>query len=248
MLTTLRLHRAQIVVTGVFLVLLIVGAAVHGSVTAGFVADHSSGPCQPSGCAALATEVGRRYQPIGLLVSYLALLPVAVGAWWGAPLIGREFETGTTRFVWTQSVSRRSWILTSIITLALLVAGSATVVGVVVSQWLSVFGAFDLPGVTDNDNSFGQVRGSGPVGWWLFAFTLGVAAGAVLRRTVPAMAVTAAVVVAATIARNLSLNALAAERSASEIQQVQHIETMALIVVSVLMAAVAMRVVDRARA
>ena len=29
---------------------------------------------------------------------------------WGAPLLAREFETGTFRLAWTQSVTRTRWL------------------------------------------------------------------------------------------------------------------------------------------
>ena len=32
--------------------------------------------------------------------------PALIGIFWGAPLVAREFETGTFRLAWTQSVSR----------------------------------------------------------------------------------------------------------------------------------------------
>ena len=93
---------------------------------------------------------------------------------------------------------------------------------------------FDLPGVTADDNSFGQVRGTGPLGWWVFGFALGTASGALLRRTVPAMVVTVGAIVAATIARNLFFATLAVEQSSSSVQQAQRIETVILIGVSLI--------------
>jgi hypothetical protein len=39
------------------------------------------------------------------------LLPALLGAFWGAPLVAREFESGTFRLAWTQSVSRTTWLM-----------------------------------------------------------------------------------------------------------------------------------------
>jgi hypothetical protein len=36
--------------------------------------------------------------------------PAFIGAFWGAPLIARERETGTLRLAWTQSITRRRWL------------------------------------------------------------------------------------------------------------------------------------------
>ena len=45
----------------------------------------------------------------GLILLVIAL-PAFVGMFWGAPLISREFETGTQDLVWQQSVTRRRWL------------------------------------------------------------------------------------------------------------------------------------------
>ena len=33
-----------------------------------------------------------------------------IGAFWGAPMVARELETGTHRLVWNQSVTRTRWL------------------------------------------------------------------------------------------------------------------------------------------
>src|SRR5580692_1482784 len=45
----------------------------------------------------------------GGVIMYLA--PVIIGAFWGAPMIARELEAGTSRLAWNQSVSRTRWLL-----------------------------------------------------------------------------------------------------------------------------------------
>src|SRR5262245_3376143 len=44
------------------------------------------------------------------LILLVTAVPVIVGVFWGAPLISREFETGTQELVWQQSVPRRRWL------------------------------------------------------------------------------------------------------------------------------------------
>ena len=36
--------------------------------------------------------------------------PALIGMFWGAPLIGRELETGTHQFAWNQTVTRSRWL------------------------------------------------------------------------------------------------------------------------------------------
>jgi hypothetical protein len=51
--------------------------------------------------------------------------PALIGMFWGAPLIAREFETGTFRLVWTQGVTRVRWLAAKlgIVGVAAIVAG-----------------------------------------------------------------------------------------------------------------------------
>ncbi|GAA5022415.1 ABC transporter permease [Actinopolymorpha pittospori] len=139
------------------------------------------------GCTALAafahSDAALR-TALGLLV---IVAPALIGAFWGAPLVAREFEAGTHRLVWTQSISRTRWLAVK-----LAVAGTATLVvtgalSALVTWWAApldhaaaaVYGTFDQRDVV-------------PVGYALFAFTLGVTTGLVTRRTLAAMALTLA--------------------------------------------------------
>ena len=44
------------------------------------------------------------------LILLVSAVPVVIGVFWGAPLVSREFETGTQDLVWQQSVPRRRWL------------------------------------------------------------------------------------------------------------------------------------------
>ena len=48
----------------------------------------------------------------GLIV--VAVVPALVGAFWGAPMVARELETGTHRLAWNQSVTRTRWLATKL--------------------------------------------------------------------------------------------------------------------------------------
>jgi hypothetical protein len=132
--------------------------------------------------------------------------------------------------------------------LASLIAIGALVLGTAIDFWLSAFIGFDLPGALQTDFSFSHMRGSAPVGWWLLAFSVGVASGALLRRTLPAMVVTIVVVVAAVIARNIWFGVATEGLTASDALRVQYIETMTLIAVAVILAFATTWSVERAHA
>lgn len=130
---------------------------------------------------AFNAKFGTFQQP--LYLTFL-VLPVLSGMFIGAPLLAREFEQGTDEIVWTQGVTRRRWL---IVKLAIL--GSATIV---MAGILAVAGQEWSTAVPDN--SYGQwrafdVQGPEVAAYALFSFALGVAAGAAIGRTVPAMAV-----------------------------------------------------------
>jgi hypothetical protein len=134
----------------------------------------------------------------------LAAAPALLGVFWGAPLVARELEGGTQRLVWTQSVTRTRWLSTR---LGLSVLGAALAMGVLalaVTWWAAPLDGTQsdtrgaLPGRL-TPVAFGM-RGIVPVAYGVFAVVLGVAVGAVLRRSVAAMAVTLAVYVFVQIA------------------------------------------------
>jgi hypothetical protein len=140
----------------------------------------------------------------GIALAYLA--PAVIGGFWGAPLVARELETGTYRLAWTQSVGRRRWLATRMGLGVLGALAAAGLLTLAVTWWSAPIdasiargqsaGAFFDPRISPA--IFGA-RGLVPVGYVAFAFAAGVAIGLVLRRSVAAIAVTMAVVVAVQI-------------------------------------------------
>ncbi len=141
------------------------------------------------------TRTDRNLYNAGLVV--MAVAPAVVGAFWGAPMVARELEAGTHRLAWTQSVTRTRWLATKLGVTALATVAAVGVLALAVSWW-----AGPLDGTTGTTHgalparltpvAF-AMRGVAPIGYAIFALVLGVAVGIVLRRTVPAMAVTLAV-------------------------------------------------------
>jgi hypothetical protein len=117
------------------------------------------------------------------LMFLLRIAPALIGIFWGGPLIARELETGTYRLAWTQTVSRQRWVLTKLAFVggtAVVAAGALTLM---ITWW---YRALD----STNDSMWGVfgARDVVPIGYTFFAFMLAAAAGAIIRRTVPAMA------------------------------------------------------------
>jgi hypothetical protein len=124
---------------------------------------------------------------LGLMGDLLIAVPGLIGIFWGAPLVAREFETGTFRLAWTQGISRTRWLA---VKLGVVGAFSLIVAGLLslMMTWWS--GPFDQAYQIRITPTVFHETGVVPVGYAAFAFALGVAAGMIIRRTLPAMAVT----------------------------------------------------------
>jgi hypothetical protein len=133
------------------------------------------------------------------------LLPGLIGVFVGAPLVARELESGTFRFAWTQARSRIQWIVTKLVVLAVILTAFALAFSALFTWW---YGPFDA--ISGRMTSYGAYEISGLVfaARTLFGFTLGALLGLLIRRTVPAMAATAAVWVAVVVPSILRLRPL----------------------------------------
>jgi hypothetical protein len=183
---TLREFRTQAIVALAVLVIAAVVMAITGANLA-HLYNTTIANCQGSNdcSAATSTFLSTDSQLQTALNDLIVLVPALLGIFWGAPLIARELETGTHRLAWTQSVTRTRWLATKIAVVGipgLLVIG---LLSLMITWWFSpidratmnIFGSFDQRDIV-------------PIGYAAFAFTLGITAGALLRRTLPAMGTT----------------------------------------------------------
>ncbi|MFC1440525.1 hypothetical protein ABUW04_19910 [Streptacidiphilus sp. N1-10] len=143
--------------------------------------------------AGVLAVTGRHDDSLRLWLGVLMMVvPGLVGAFWGAPLVASEAAAGTLPLAWTQSVSRRRWLGVRIGVTALAAMTATGLLSLLVTWWASpldradrsVFATFDQRGVV-------------PIGYAAFALALGITVGALVRRTLPAMATTAVVLLAA---------------------------------------------------
>ena len=148
-------------------------------------ADYRS--CSGLTCGGALSKVTGSYRHVALIGNALVVLPAVLGLFWGAPLVARELESGTFRLAWTQGISRTRWMASKVAFAGL---STAVVAGALVFafSWWSI--PFDRIDGNRLDPTIFAERGIVPVAYSLFAFALGVAAGAVIRRTLPAIAAT----------------------------------------------------------
>jgi hypothetical protein len=124
------------------------------------------------------------------------VLLAAVGALTGAPLVAREIEQRTQLVAWTQSVTRRRWYTFKT---------AAVAAGLFAAGLLAGFTAYRLQrpmtdgGIISSRWIWFDAEGVAPAGIAVLAFALAVAAGAWLRRTLPAVGVALAGTLALTL-------------------------------------------------
>jgi hypothetical protein len=122
------------------------------------------------------------------------LVPAVIGMFWGAPLITRELEDGACRLAWTQSVTRTRWLAVKLGLLCLTAMAMTGLFSLIITWWASPLDQAAGLGspILTNRMTPALFAGHGivPIGYAAFAFALGATAGALIGRTVPAMAVT----------------------------------------------------------
>jgi hypothetical protein len=193
---TWRQHRAAVAALVVLtaclaVVMLLAGLKGHAALSS----CRESDACLHSQSSMFVTSPFDSYATGGYL---LLLIPLLAGVFIGAPLLAGEFERGTFRFAWTQQLGARRWVT---LKLALLGAVTAVLTGLLgllytwsYQPWVQAGQASGWLGADFN------VTGLTLACWTLLGLAAGVLAGMVFRRTVTAMAVTAAVLVALGIA------------------------------------------------
>jgi hypothetical protein len=182
-----RLHRNQAYVAGAALVatgvlLLITGITMARHYHA-FLAS-----CAAARSCGSASHLFAGDSAVTSLVDATMAVPLLFGLFWGAPLLAREFEDGTHNLAWTQGVTRIRWLNHTVLWPLLAAAGWGAAMAALVSWWRSPQNAAGAP--TRLATFTFDIQGIVPVAYAVFAVALGIAAGALFRRVLPAMAAT----------------------------------------------------------
>lgn len=216
---TWRQYRVQGAIALAALIAFAVSLAVTGRNLAGLYAASGITGCHASTCVQRANDFLARVDTQGsyllvylLSIAVVLVAPPFIGMFCGAPLLARELETGTYYLAWNQSITRTRWL---VIKLALVGVAAVALTGafsLMLAWWAApIQSAIALGGYGGDplidQNQFSALvfatRGITPLAYAAFAFALGVAAGFVIRRTLPAMAITLAIYVALQVAMPL---------------------------------------------
>jgi ABC-2 family transporter protein len=202
---TWRQFRAQAATAiGALVAFAILLAATGPHLASSYAASGIPG-CHGAGCEQLASNfllgLGAVYPFVYLLsLAGVILAPAVIGIFWGAPLIARELEMRTIGLAWTQSLTRARWLAVKLALIGLTAMAVTEGLSLMLGWWAAPIGRVARI-TTGSTSPFGwgpfslafDAGGITPLGYAAFAFALGVTAGLVIRRTLPAMAVTLAV-------------------------------------------------------
>lgn len=196
-----RLHRAHAITSAVMIAAVTVLIVPSGIAIANSY-HHAVANCSVShtGCGDIGNIVFGSNGPFTSLVQDLAMaVPLVVGILWGAPLVPGEFEASTEDFAWTQGITRRRWVLTNLGWALLVAAAWGGALAALFTWWRGPDNAVDGP----VKFIYFDVQGIVPIAYTVFAMALGIAAGALFRRVVPAIMTTLIVFPAARISTAL---------------------------------------------
>ena len=189
----LALIGLAIVFAGFGLRLALTGIPVHATF-ARYLSQHCVTQRHP-GCGRLLNEMGGFW-----ITSYagMAVLPGLIGVFVGAPLVARDFETGAYRFGLAQGVSWRRQLVARMLVIGTIVLIGSCLLGLLTMWCLAPFHRLTLlsgNGISGWEPDNFNITAVTLPAWALLDFGLGVLAGALIKRSVPAMAVTLAGVI-----------------------------------------------------
>jgi hypothetical protein len=214
---TWRQSRLQAASAAVVLAAFAVLLAATGPHLASLYAGSRIGSCQGSDCAGPADDFLQQlygssltgassvdgtgtYGLLYLLGIVIVLVaPAVIGVFWGAPVIAREFEAGTHYLAWNQSITRTRWLAVKLTLTGLAAMAVTEALSLMQAWWATPISRAVAHGAVTTPLAMNQfsplvfaTHGITPLGYAAFAFALGVTAGVLVRRAVPAMALTLA--------------------------------------------------------
>ncbi len=162
------------------------GLAMHADFRSSGAAACAADPASSAECKRIVGLFTNQYIDWANRLVWITAVPALAGVFVGAPMLAREFEQGTWRLAFTQSVTRTRWLVTNLATVGAGLAVVAFAFSALFTWWR---GPLDLVGSRMRTASF-IVTAPSLVAVTIFAFAVGVLAGALLRRTIAAMGAT----------------------------------------------------------
>ncbi|HEV7454829.1 MAG TPA: ABC transporter permease subunit [Candidatus Saccharimonadales bacterium] len=144
-------------------------------------------PATPS-CSDLHNSLSQSYGVVVKVVFLTGLsVPLILGLFLGSPLFSKEYEEGTNKLAWTQSVSRRKWLTTKLVWALAFAALYGLAISLLVSWWARTGNVLDH---SRFDTGQFDVQGMMPFAFSVFFTVIGFTMSAWFRKTIIALAVT----------------------------------------------------------
>jgi ABC-type transport system involved in multi-copper enzyme maturation permease subunit len=169
--------------------MLVTGASIHGDYTK-YLSNKCSyfggNPVNGAECSNLSANLLHSLDLFTIVEIITHVVPVLIAMFIGAPLVSREFESGSYQFAWTQGTPRSSWLTMKLLFLGTMVVVLAIPLGLIASWYAQPFNAIGFvshwqPG------QFGVTAVTLPV-ICLTGLLSGVLIGALLKKIVSAIA------------------------------------------------------------
>lgn len=146
--------------------------------------SHCLGFASSRVCDEAVGSFQQRFERYTSLVGWFNLVPGLLGVALAAPFV-LELERGTHRLAWTQSITRRRWVVTK-----LALAGGSTLAAAAVLVAIYLWWRAPLVHIEGRMESGAfDSQGTVVLGYALFALGLTLAVGALWRRAIPAVMV-----------------------------------------------------------
>ena len=184
---TWRQQRLEALIGGAILVLLAMFLLWSGLDMASTYQNRGVAACLTSHaplCADIVSAFRNQYGTLTSIVVWLNLLPLLFGVLLAAPF-ALELEQGTYRLVWTQGITRTRWVTVKLCLLVGAAIVTSLALTALLTWWRTPLDHLDGPFAPHGFD----FEGTAPLAYTVFAVALGLAVGTLLRRTIPAVAI-----------------------------------------------------------
>jgi ABC-type transport system involved in multi-copper enzyme maturation permease subunit len=190
---TWRQHRKQFLIFGVLLALfaaLLIPTGLHfwhAYQTASSACAQARGNlgCDDIQTAIFGSRLAGAVANTVIMGGFAA--PLLLGLFVGSPLLAREYEDGTNKLAWTQSVSRRKWLLAKLLWILAFAVLYGLAITLLTTWWSHTLNVLQQSRFVQGHF---ETQGLMPIAYSLFFTAIGITAGAWFRKTLVALGIT----------------------------------------------------------
>jgi len=186
-----RQHRKQFMIFGLILFVFAIFTVLTGNhywhEYQSTLATCRQNPANPS-CSDIEGSLGLSFGAFLRVVYVTAIgVPLVLGLFLGSPMFSREYEEGTNKLVWTQSVSRRRWLTVKLLWVIVFAALYGLAISLLASWWARTTNSINQ---SRFDTGQFDVQGIMPLVYSVFFTTIGFTMSAWFRKSILAIGIT----------------------------------------------------------